>query len=83
MKTVSIKGREYPVFEKKADAQAVADKSNDNLYECCYYLSHGEFSRPEYRPVRYKEGWGIKILFFYYAGTFNAPKDHRASVSEI
>lgn len=24
-----------------------------------YLLEHGEYSRPEYKPVRYKDGWGI------------------------
>lgn len=42
-----------------------------------YYLSHGEYSQPDYSPRKYKEGWGIHIENYYYAGTFNVPKSGR------
>ena len=42
-----------------------------------YYTKHGEYSQPEFKAVRYKDGWGIKKTHFYYAGTLNAPKDGR------
>jgi len=42
-----------------------------------YYLKHGEYAQPEYCVRRYKDGWGIKAVYHYYAGTFNAPKDGR------
>lgn len=42
-----------------------------------YYLHHGEFTTPEFKPVRYKDGWGIKKIHYYYYGTLNAPKDGR------
>jgi len=42
-----------------------------------YYLNHGEYDRPEYSVRRYKDGWGIHVAYFYYPGTFYAPKDGR------
>lgn len=42
-----------------------------------YYLSHGEYSRPDFKPVRYKDGWSIKKIHYFYSGTINAPKDGR------
>jgi hypothetical protein len=44
-----------------------------------YYLSHGEYSRPDYYPARYKDGWAVKVAYFYYPGTFYAPVDGRMS----
>lgn len=52
--------------------------SNGNFFpKGIYYLHHGEFETPEYKAVRYKDGWGIKKIHFYYYGTLNAPKDGR------
>ena len=42
-----------------------------------YYLSHGEYSSPDYFPRRYKDGWAIKAEYFYYAGTFYAENSGR------
>ena len=42
-----------------------------------YYTSHGEYSRPDYMPRRYTDGWAIRVEYFYYAGTFNTPADGR------
>ncbi len=42
-----------------------------------YYLSHGEYSSPEYTPRRYKDGWGIHVKYYYYQGNPLAPKDGR------
>jgi hypothetical protein len=42
-----------------------------------YYLSHGEYERPDYRVRRYKDGWGVHATYYYYAGTLYAPKDGR------
>lgn len=42
-----------------------------------YVCSHGEFARPEYVLRRYKDGWGVKIIYYYYCGTLFAPKDRR------
>ena len=43
-----------------------------------YVYSHGEFARPEYVVRRYKDGWGIKIIYFYDYDILYAPKDRRA-----
>lgn len=42
-----------------------------------YVCSHGEFARPEYVLRRYKDGWGVKIIYYYYYNTLFAPKDRR------
>ncbi|WAR45494.1 hypothetical protein [Methylomonas rapida] len=42
-----------------------------------YYTSHGEYSRPDYQPRRYADGWAIHVTYFYYPGTFNTPSDGR------
>ena len=47
-----------------------------------YYLNHGEYGQPDYRPTRYKDGWGVAKVHFYYAGTFNAPDRHRVDLSD-
>ena len=73
------------VFATKKEAveflrgmDTLAEMSNGNFYPAgTYYLSHGEYSQPEYKVVRYKDGWGIKKIHFYYPNTFNAPKDGR------
>ena len=31
-----------------------------------YVMAHGEYARPEFKPVRYGDGWGVKgVLHFY------------------
>ena len=42
-----------------------------------YYLNHGEYAKPAYYPVKYKDGWAIKADYFYYGGTVGARKDGR------
>ena len=42
-----------------------------------YYLSHGEYARPDYRVRRYKDGWGVHVTYYYYPGTLYAPEDGR------
>jgi len=42
-----------------------------------YYLAHGEYSKPDYQPRRYKDGWGIHVKYYFYSGTCYAPKDGR------
>ncbi|MBS6026370.1 MAG: hypothetical protein KH899_02020 [Haemophilus pittmaniae] len=62
--------------------------SRDDLYEHSngfspkgtYYLSHGEYSSPDFKVVRYKDGWGIKKIHYFYDGTFYAPKDGRCAL---
>ena len=43
-----------------------------------YVCSHGEYARPEYVVRRYKDGWGVKVLYYYFTNTLFAPKDRRA-----
>ena len=45
-----------------------------------YYLAHGEYSQPDFKPVRYKDGWGIKKIHYFYDGTFYAPKNGRCAI---
>ena len=44
-----------------------------------YYLAHGEYSQPDFVATRYKDGWGIKKIHYFYA-TFHAPRDGRCGV---
>ena len=37
-----------------------------------YVLAHGEYEAPDYVPCRYKDGWGIKEITYFYPGTFYA-----------
>ena len=45
-----------------------------------YYLAHGEYSQPDFKAVRYKDGWGIKKIHYFYANTLHAPRDGRCVV---
>ena len=45
-----------------------------------YYLAQGEYSKPEFKAVRYGDGWGIKKIHYFYANTFYAPRDGRCVV---
>lgn len=73
------------VFSSKKEAveflrniKGLKELSGGNFFpKGIYYLHHGEFETPEFKPVRYKDGWGIKKIHFYYFGTLNAPKDGR------
>lgn len=47
-------------------------------YSGACLLSKGEYARPEYVIRRYKDGWGIKIIYFYDYDILYAPKDRRA-----
>ena len=42
-----------------------------------YYLSHGEYAKPDYQSRRYRDGWGIHVKYYFYDGTCYAPKDGR------
>nr|DAR90805.1 MAG TPA: hypothetical protein [Caudoviricetes sp.] len=74
-------------FKSKAEAINFLSSRND-LYEHSsgfspkgtYYLSHGEHSAPDFKAVKYKDGWGIKKIHYFYSGTFNAPKDGRCTL---
>ena len=54
---------------------------NDYFYQHgTYYLAHGEYSQPEFKAVRYKDGWGIKMIHYFYANALYAPIDGRCVV---
>jgi hypothetical protein len=42
-----------------------------------YCLNHGEYDRPDYIPRRYKDGWGVHVQYYYYAGTIYQPLSGR------
>jgi len=42
-----------------------------------YVTGNGEYARPEYKPVRYGDGWGVKGVHFWFPHTYGAPKDKR------
>ena len=42
-----------------------------------YVLGHGEYDRPDYQPRKYKDGWGIHVRYYHYAGATNVPEDGR------
>ena len=66
-----------PSFETKSDANVKIHEIEEDLYGKNYYLNHGEYARPEFKAQRYKDGWGIKVLYHYFTGTCHAPKDGR------
>ena len=59
----------------------LTEMENGNFYQHgTYYLAHGEYSQPDFVATRYKDGWGIKKIHYFYANTFYAPKDGRCGV---
>ena len=75
------------VFKTKAEAVKFLQEQ-DYLYEhssgfshigACH-LAHGEYSVPDFKPCRYKDGWSIKKVHYFYAETFNIPKDGRCGM---
>ena len=64
-------------FDTKDEAVEKAEEITSALYANAYILNHGEFARPEFKSQRYKDGWGIKVIWHYLAGTCHAPKDGR------
>ena len=75
------------VFANKREAveflrsQKLTEMDNGAFYkQGTYYLAHGEYSQPEFKAVRYGDGWGIKKIHYFYANTFYAPTDGRCAV---
>lgn len=63
---------------KWLEREGFEQMSNGNWYLTGrYYLSHGEYERPDYAPRRYKDGWSLHATYYYYAGTLYARKDGR------
>ena len=75
------------VFETKSEAVEflrslnLTEMDNGAFYpRGTYYLAHGEYSQPDFVATRYKDGWGIKKIHYFYANTFYAPQDGRCAV---
>lgn len=35
-----------------------------------YVCRHGEYERPDYKPVKTKSGWKVKVNTYFYPGSF-------------
>ena len=73
------------VFATKREAveflrsQKYLEETNNGVFypHGTYYLAQGEYSQPDFRAVRYKDGWGVKKIHYFYANTLHAPCDGR------
>lgn len=63
-------------------ARHVADEKNSEI-SGIYYLNHGEYARPTYSVVKYRDGYAVKVSYYYYSGTFYAPKNHLLTLEEV
>lgn len=65
--------QDIATWNTREEAQAVVDRLDSGTY----YLSHGEYGRPDYkvRKVRGEDAYYIHATYYYFAGTFYAPKD--------
>lgn len=69
------------IFADEAEAQKKAAELD--APEQVYYLRNGEAGRPDYKVVKRGNGYAIKVVYCFYAGTFNAPKNHFLTTDEI
>lgn len=83
MKSFETKSQAVEFLSDLENKGFLSSHSNGWSETGTYYLSHGEYSQPDYRPTRYKDGWGIAKVPFYYANTFNAPARHRVDLRLI
>lgn len=63
-------------------AEQVAAEKNAAI-SGTYYLNHGEYARPSYSVVKYRDGYAVKVSFFYYLGTFYAKRNHLLTSDEL
>lgn len=63
-------------------AEEIADEKNAAI-SGTYYLNHGEYARPSYSVVKYRDGYAVKVSFYYYLGTFYAKKNHLLTSEEL
>ena len=70
------------IFFTRRLAEQVAEEKNSAI-SGTYYLNHGEYARPTYSAVKYRDGYAVKVCYFYYRGTFYAPKNHLLTSEEI
>lgn len=59
----------------RQDAQLEELNNGNFTPKGIYELQHGEYDKYELKAARYKDGWGIKKIHFYYPSTLNAPQD--------
>lgn len=69
-------------FMSRDLARHVEDEKNSEI-SGIYYLNNGEYARPTYSVVKYRDGYAVKVSYFYYRGTFYAPKNHLLTSEEI
>lgn len=69
-------------FLTYALAEKIAKEKNSAI-SGTYYLNHGEYARPTYSVVKYRDGYAVNVSYFYYRGTFYAPKNHLLTTEEI
>lgn len=69
-------------FMSRELAEQVAAEKNAAI-SGTYYLNHGEYARPTYSVVKYRDVYAVKVSYFYYRGTFYAPKNHLLTSEEI
>lgn len=69
-------------FLTYALAEKVAEEKNSAI-SGVYYLNHGEYARPTYSVVKYRDGYAVKVSYFFYRGTFYSPKNHLLTSEEI
>lgn len=63
-------------------AAKIAEEKNYEI-SGTYYLNHGEYARPTFSVVKYRGGYAVKVSYFYYRGTFYAPKNHLLTSDEV
>jgi hypothetical protein len=69
------------IFAKKEEAQKKALELD--APEQVYCLRHGEAGRPDYKVIKRGNGYAIKVIYCFYAGTLNAPKNHFLTTEEV
>lgn len=69
------------IFATKENAEKKALELN--APEQVYYLRHGEAGRPDYKVIKRGDGYAIKVVYCFYAGTFYAPKNHFLTTEEV
>lgn len=80
MKTFNAKSEVVAFLSALEDMGLLSSHSNGWSPAGQYVLAHGEYDRPDYRPARYKDGWGIAKVPFFHCGTFCAPSRHRVAI---
>lgn len=63
-------------------AEKIAEEKNSAI-SGTYYLNNGEYARPSYSVIKYRDGYAVKVSYFYYRGTFYAPNNHLLTSEEV